>query len=226
MTPPSGGGATPSLDGRRFAAGDLVWSFREDREGLLSGTYAGGAVAAGSFVGRRDGRDLTLAWSQLGRNGFTRAGSLEVRVEVLESGLVRVPWVDSVLEELPGPRWVRTRVAHPTASLDACVAFYGGLLGLEVDGPHVATPYDIVFVALPGGAQLELTAGGPAPVPGTADDLLVLYVPSAQDVAGLRTRLVEAGVEGVPALNPYWERMGLTVLDPDGRRVVVAQLPG
>lgn len=217
---------TPSLDGRRFAAGDVVWSFREDREGQVSGSYAGGAVAAGSFVGRRDGRDLSYAWSQLGRNGFTRSGTADARVEVLDTGLVRVPWGDEVLEELAGPRWVRTRVAHPTADLDAGVAFYGGLLGFEVDGPHPATPYDIVFVALPGGAQLELTAGGPAPVPATPEDLLVLYVPTAADVAALRERVVGAGIEPVPALNPYWERMGFTVLDPDGRRVVLAQLPG
>ena len=46
------------------------------------------------------------------------------------------------------------------------------------------------------------------------------------DVAALRERVVAAGVEPVPALNPYWERMGVTVLDPDGRRVVLAQLPG
>lgn len=216
----------PSLEGRRFASSDVVWSFREDREGLVTGSYEGGAVAAGSFVGRRDGRDLSLAWSQLSRSGFTRAGSVDVRLEVLDAGLVRVPWGDEVLEELPGPRWVRTRVAHPTAALDACVEFYGGLLGLDVDGPHQATPYDLVFVALPGGAQLELTAGGPAPVRATEDDLLVLYVPTAADVAQLRSRVAAAGVEPVPALNPYWERMGFTVLDPDGRRVVVAQLPG
>ncbi len=216
---------TPSLDGRRFGSGEVVWSFREDREGQVRGSYAGGTVAAGSFVGRRDGRDLSYAWSQLGRNGFARSGTADVRLEVLESGVVRVPWADEVLEELPGPRWVRTRVAHPTADLDACVAFYGGLLGFEVDGPHPATPYDIVFVALPGGAQLELTAGGPAPVPATAEDLLVLYVPTAADVAALREWVVGAGVEPVPALNPYWERMGFNVLDPDGRRVVLAQLP-
>ena len=130
-----------------------------------------------------------------------------------------------MLEEVPGPRWVRTRVAHPTASMPAALAFYGDLLGFDVDGPHPATPYEIAFVALPGGTQLELTAGGDLPLPSTRDDLLVLYVPAAADVLLLAARLVDAGVPSEPALNPYWDEMGFTVRDPDGRLVVVAHLP-
>jgi len=214
-----------SLDGRRFGAGACAWSFREDREGTVTGTYAGGDVLAGTFAGRRDGRDLSYAWSHIGRNGFTATGSADVRVEPLDGGLVRVPWDGIVLEELPGPRWVRARVACPTRSIEAALTFYGGLLGLEADGPHTATPYDLVIFSLPGGAQLELTSGGDAPVAGTQDDLLVLYVPGADEVAELRARLIAAGTPVVPSLNPYWDRMGFTVLDPDERRVVVAHLP-
>ena len=150
-----------SLDGRRFAADGIVWSLREDREGAVTGTYAGGAVLRGSVVGQRDGRDLSYAWSQIGRNGLTTAGTADVRLEA-DGGRVRLPWGQLVLEELPGPRWVRVRVAHPTRSIADAIAFYSGLLGLEHDGPHVATPYDLVFFALPGGGQLELTAGGRA----------------------------------------------------------------
>ena len=221
--------AVPSLEGRRFAAGDVVFAFREDREGLVTGTFSGGAVAVGSFAGRRDGRDLSWAWSSLGRNGVTSVGRDDVRLAVSDAGTLTLPWGSEVLSELPGPRWLRTRVAHPSGSLDACADFYGSVLGLDVDGPHVATPYDVLFVSLPGGAQLELTSGGalpvPVPVPATGDDLLVLYVPRAEDVAELRTRVEAAGASLVAADNPYWERMGFTVLDPDGRRVVVAHLP-
>jgi len=214
-----------SLDGRQFTAEGVQWSFREDREGAVRGTYAGGSVLAGSVVGQRDGRDLSYAWSQIGRNGLTTSGTDDIRFEAGPEGLLRIPWGSAVLEELPGPRWVRVRVAHPTASLPDAIAFYSGLLGLEHDGPHVATPYDLVFFALPGGAQLELTAGGPLPVAGTADDVLVLYVPTPADVEGLRARVLAAGLELVEALNPYWQRNGFTVHDPDGRLVVVAHLP-
>ena len=225
---------TPSLEGRRFAEADRVLAFREDREGTVTATYAGGSVVAGTLAGRRDGGDLSFGFSQIERNGVVTAGSAEARLEVLDDGRLRVHEIwqtsgssgTSTLEELPGTRWVRTRVAHPTRSLDAAVAFYGDLLGLPCDGPHAATPYDLVFVDLPGGTQLELTAGGPEPLPATGDDLLVLYVPTAADVAVLRERLLGAGVRLEQALNPYWERMGVTVRDPDGRLVVLAQLPG
>ena len=131
-----------------------------------------------------------------------------------------------VLEELPGPRWVRVRVAHPTRSIAAAVEFYGGLLSLPVDGPYDSAPYRLVFFALPGGGQLELTEGGPDPVPATADDLLVLYVPTAADVAEICAPARGRRRGAAARHNPYWERMGLTVRDPDGRLVVVAHLPG
>ncbi len=225
----------PSLDGRRFAEGDRVLDLREDREGTITATYAGGSVLAGSLAGRRDGADLSFGFTQVERNGVVTSGRAEARLELLPDGRLRVheSWtVDpggwtgtSVLEELSGPRWVRTRVAHPTADLSAALAFYTGVLGFAVDGPHPATPYEIAFVALPGGAQLELTAGGDQPLPTTRDDLLVLYVPAASDVDALRLRLLAAGVAPEPALNPYWDQMGCTVRDPDGRLVVVAHLP-
>lgn len=226
---------TPALDGRRFAEADRVLAFREDREGTVTATYAGGSVVAGSLAGRRDGADLLFGFTQIERNGVVTSGRAEARLEVVDGGLLRVheSWtVDpggwtgtSVLEELPGPRWVRTRVAHPTASMPAALAFYGGVLGFEVNGPHPATPYEIAFVALPGGTQLELTAGGDLPLPATRDDLLVLYVPTAADVLLLAARLADAGVPSEPALNPYWDDMGFTVRDPDGRLVVLAHLP-
>lgn len=224
---------TPSLDGRRFLEDDRVLAFREDREGTVTGTYAGGSVVAGTLVGRRDGRDLEFGFSQIERNGRVTVGRCEARVEVLPDGLLRLheTWEvvgttgTSVLQELPGPRWVRSRVAFPTRSIAAAIAFYGDLLGLPHDGPHPATPYELVFFELPSGAQLELTAGGEQPLPATRDDLLVLYVPAPSDVALLGERLAAAGVATEEPLNPYWGLMGVTVRDPDGRLVVVAHLP-
>lgn len=225
---------TPSLDGRRFG-GPQTTSLREDREGIVTGTYAGGPVVAGTLAGRRDGRDLSYAFAHLTSAGQSVTGTCEARVEALPDGSVRLHETyamqpggsgTAVLEELPGPRWVRVRVAHPSRSLEDAVAFYGGLLSLPVDGPYDSAPYRLVFIGLPGGGQLELTEGGPAPVPATVDDLLVLYVPTAADVAAVRDALVDAGVALERAHNPYWQQMGVTVRDPDGRLVVVAQLPG
>lgn len=226
---------TPSLDGRRFAEADRLLNFREDREGTVTGTYAGGTVVSGTLAGRRDGRDLTFGFAQIERNGVVTAGHATARLEVLDDGSLRVheSWTvhpsgvsgSSVLVELADTRWVRTRVAHPTASVPAAIAFYGGLLGLAVDGPHPAAPYELVFFALPGDGQLELTGGGEPPMPSTGEDLLVLYVPTPHDVAGVRARLEAAGVRAERASNPYWDAMGVTVRDPDGRLVVIAALP-
>ncbi|HEU0104006.1 MAG TPA: VOC family protein [Mycobacteriales bacterium] len=224
----------PSLDGRRFTEADRVLTFREDREGTVTASYSGGSVVAGTLAGRRDGADLEFGFSQIERNGVITVGRAEARLELLADGRLRVheSWEvpsaagTSVLEELPDLRWVRTRVAHPTRSIPAAVAFYGRLLGFAFDGPHAATPFELVIIDLPGGAQLELTAGGATPVAATGDDLLVVYLPTAADVAVVRDRLVAAGVSAETPANPYWQRMGVAVRDPDGRLVVVGQLPG
>jgi predicted N-acetyltransferase YhbS len=120
-------------------------------------------------------------------------------------------------------RWVAVRFARPVADLPRAVSFYRDLLGLAQRGGFTGHEgYDGVFLALPGGAECELTTGPAPPSPGTEEDLLVLYLSSAAEVAGTADRLRAAGVSEVPAANPYWRRWGRTFLDPDGHRVVVA----
>lgn len=53
------------------------------------------------------------------------------------------------------------------------------------------------------------------------EDLLVLYLDGPLD-DDLEGRLVDAGGRRVPARNPYWERWGLTIADPDGYRLVLS----
>jgi catechol 2,3-dioxygenase-like lactoylglutathione lyase family enzyme len=114
-------------------------------------------------------------------------------------------------------------VAHPVADLDRSSAFYLDQLGLPVTGGFADHDgYDGVFFALPGGGQLELTAGPEGPGGGTEEDLLVLYVRTLDEVATAGAVLVAAGVPTVPSPNPYWNRFGQTFLDPDGYRIVIA----
>jgi len=120
-------------------------------------------------------------------------------------------------------RWTGTRVAHPARDLGASVGFYRDLLGLPVTGgfeDHAG--YDGVFFALPGGGELELTAGPVTPQPGTDEDLFVLYLGSPAEVAAVAAQLTEAGVRSVLSRNPYWQHWGREFLDPDGYRVLVA----
>ena len=121
------------------------------------------------------------------------------------------------------PAWTGTRVARPARDLAASSAFYRDLLGLPPRGGFEDHDgYDGVFFALPGGGELELTAGPVAPSGGTEEDLLILYASTLDEVREIGVSLVAAGVHTVESPNPYWNRFGQTFLDPDGYRVVIA----
>ena len=116
---------------------------------------------------------------------------------------------------------MQLRVARHTRRLDELVRFYRDGIGLpEIGRFEDHEGYDGVFLAVPGtDAHLEFTGGGthepPAPHPET---LLVLYLGNHDTVASVCDRL---GAEPVEAANPYWDRNGVTILDPDGFRVVL-----
>jgi catechol 2,3-dioxygenase-like lactoylglutathione lyase family enzyme len=126
------------------------------------------------------------------------------------------------------PRWLAWRVARPARDLDRSVAFYRDLLGLrEQGGFRDHDGYDGAFFALPGEGQLELTSGPAEPRAGTEEDLLVLYLGTADEVSAVAVALRSAGVAAVTSPNPYWNRWGHTFLDPDGHRIVIAAMePG
>ena len=117
------------------------------------------------------------------------------------------------------------RVARPSDDLEALLRFYGQGLGLAVlyrfedhDG------FDGVMLGRPGAPyHFEFTrkrghAVGRAPTP---DNLLVFYLPDADDWKEAVQRLRDAGFDPVAAFNPYWDRDGLTFEDPDGYRIVL-----
>lgn len=114
-------------------------------------------------------------------------------------------------------------MARPSADLDRSGAFYRDLLGLRPTGGFAGHDgYDGIFFGLPGGGELELTAGPATPRPGGDEDLLVLYLPTLDDVRETAAELEAAGVPTVPAANPYWNRWGRVFLDPDGYAIVIA----
>ena len=74
---------------------------------------------------------------------------------------------------------------------------------------------------LPGTSSLFGDPDGQTPPAPTEEDLLVLYLGQpASDT--LIARLVGAGGRVVPARNPYWDRWGVTIADPDGYRLVLS----
>jgi catechol 2,3-dioxygenase-like lactoylglutathione lyase family enzyme len=117
------------------------------------------------------------------------------------------------------------RVARPTYRLVEVVRFYQDGLGLErLDSFEDHEGFDGVMLGLPGAPyHLEFTRqhghrAGRAP---SADNLLVFYLPDAQEWRSAVDRMLGAGYASVPSFNPYWDRSGRTFEDPDGYRVVL-----
>ena len=120
------------------------------------------------------------------------------------------------------------RIARPSQDLHRAERFWVDGLGLRVlyrTGAEAQGGHALVMLGWPEAAwHLELIDDphGDTPPSPTDEDLLVLYVggPLDPDVIG---RLVEAGGRPVAARNPYWDRWGVTIADPDGYRLVLSQ---
>ena len=117
------------------------------------------------------------------------------------------------------------RVVRPSDDLAANVKFYRDGLGLEVlfefrdhegfDAVMLGrkeAAYHLAFVHKAG------HKAGRAP---SEDNLLVFYLPGADEWEHAVARLEELGHKSVKSFNPYWDKKGKTFEDPDGYRVVL-----
>jgi hypothetical protein len=67
--------------------------------------------------------------------------------------------------------------------------------------------------------KLEFTATTHVnPLQPDGEDLLVLYLGDRRTVDPM---VAGSGADPVPGVNPYWDRVGVTVTDPDGFRIVL-----
>ncbi|MDX3637835.1 MULTISPECIES: VOC family protein [Streptomyces] len=119
------------------------------------------------------------------------------------------------------------RVARPSRDLVAAEDFWIGGLGLSVlyrtEGGDAPGEHDLLMVGWPDASwHLELVheAVGPVEPRPTTEDLLVIYL-DEQVPGELVTRLEAHGGKRVPSHNPYWDKWGITVEDPDGYRLVL-----
>ncbi len=117
------------------------------------------------------------------------------------------------------------RVARPTRNIAGLLPFYRDGLGFAVIGSfqdHAG--FDGIMLGLPHAPyHLEFTHRRDAQPAGPADseDLLVLYLPERDEWLAALQRMTSVGFTPVAAVNPYWDRLGRTFEDPDGRRVVL-----
>ena len=118
------------------------------------------------------------------------------------------------------------RIARPSHDLNASERFWVEGLGLEVlfrAGPSAEGGHALLMVGWPDAVwHLELVGDphGETPPASTEEDLLVLYLNGEVD-AGVVSRLADAGGTQVAARNPYWDQGGVTIMDPDGYRLVL-----
>jgi catechol 2,3-dioxygenase-like lactoylglutathione lyase family enzyme len=119
------------------------------------------------------------------------------------------------------------RIARPSRDLARTERFWAAGLGLRVlerIQPLAEGEHELVMLGWPGAPwHLELVSDpdGHTPPTPSEEDLLVLYL--GQPAGGQLTgRLAGAGGRVVPARNPYWDRWGVTIADPDGYRLVLS----
>ncbi|GAA1904783.1 VOC family protein [Lapillicoccus jejuensis] len=122
---------------------------------------------------------------------------------------------------------VPIRLARPTRDLEAARRFWVEGLGLDVlweSGADAEGGHALLMVGASGARwHLELVhdpdahaASRPSP-----EDLLVLYL-GVEIEPEVVERLVTCGGTRVASPNPYWQRWGVTVEDPDGYRLVLS----
>lgn len=119
---------------------------------------------------------------------------------------------------------MKLRVARHTAQLQPLISFYTDILGLNVIGDFKDhATYNGVFIGGKNtGWHLEFTESDEAPDHyADEDDLLVFYV-SPEEYKTITARISDHNIKPVPAKNPYWQENGITIIDPDGFRIVIS----
>jgi len=132
--------------------------------------------------------------------------------------------------KLKNNKVTQIRIARPTDKMTDILRFYQEGIGLEKIGTFSDHEgYSGVMLQLPDSScHLEFTEhleGSPCPAP-TKDNLLVFYIPDANNRDKLVDHMQKLGYHPVTPENPYWQEKGITFEDPDGWRVVLMNTPG
>lgn len=117
------------------------------------------------------------------------------------------------------------RIARPVTDLAASQAMYCRGLGLRLIGSFEDHEgFDGVMLGTAGASyHFEFTHRRSHPVvpAPTAEDLLVLYLPSSPEWHEACANMLAAGFKRVASFNPYWDVRGRTYEDRDGYRLVL-----
>lgn len=120
---------------------------------------------------------------------------------------------------------MKLRVARHTNDLEAIETFYCKVIGLDnLGGFQEHDGYNGLFLGKRGlDWHLEFTQSKqPAVHQPDEDDLLVFYVADQNELNDFKRLFAVKKIAIVPSSNPYWNRNGLLVKDPDGFGVVIS----
>ena len=138
--------------------------------------------------------------------------------------------------DLPPLGKAHIRVARPTLDIPALLPFYCSGLGFEVlyRSTECMDGLDAIIMLGHRGSGYHLEFTQPSLEPGhdltasvralSEEHLLVFYLPDDKEFSDATTRMANKGFLPVKSKNPYWDRCGKTFEDPDGWRVVFANM--
>ncbi len=119
------------------------------------------------------------------------------------------------------------RYARHTNNLEKIKVFYTNVLQLELIGSFEEHEgYNGFFLGKTGEDwHLEFTATEElVKHQFNEDDLLVFYPKTKKEYQSIVASIQKQGVSTLEAKNPYWNRHGVLVKDPDGMGVVISDL--
>ncbi|GEP51856.1 hypothetical protein FNO01nite_25280 [Flavobacterium noncentrifugens] len=118
------------------------------------------------------------------------------------------------------------RVARHTKNLQLIIDFYCNIPGFEILGRFENHyNYDGVFIGKPNSDwHLEFTVSDELPKhEPDEDDLLVFYPENENEFEQICTKFESNNIKSITSKNPYWNANGVTYIDPDGFRIVIAK---
>lgn len=119
---------------------------------------------------------------------------------------------------------MKFRVARHTNNLKAISDFYCSILHFEILGSFQDhESYDGVFLGKNGlDWHLEFTKSNQsANHQFDDDDLLVFYPDTKEEFDQITKSIKKNEIKILPAKNPYWNKNGILIEDPDGYKVVI-----
>lgn len=117
--------------------------------------------------------------------------------------------------------------ARHTNQLESLVDFYTKIIGLEVLGRFENhSGYDGVFLGYPSAEwHLEFTQSTEQVKHAfDEDDCLVFYPTNHATYLKILSNIEFKGIPQEKAKNPYWNKNGVSIKDPDGYSVIVSSM--